>query len=235
MINHGNGRDLVKRKYYEAYDDRYRQVHSQKLQWFDDEPTGIVGEVISKYGITRDHKLLELGCGEGRDAFALISAGFDLVATDISSAAIMFCQNKHPEHSNHFKILDCVAGKLDCKFDFIYAVAVVHMLVEDEDRSAFYAFIREHLTADGIALISTMGDGEIERQTDIHTAFDLQRRTHEKTGREVQIASTSCRVVSFATFEDELEHNGFKILEMGMTNVAPDFPMLMYSVASREL
>ena len=230
MINHGNGRDLVKRKYYEAYDDRYRQVHSQKLQWFDDEPTGIVGEVISKYGITRDHKLLELGCGEGRDAFALINAGFDLVATDISSAAIMFCQNKHPEHSNHFKILDCVAGKLDCKFNFIYAVAVVHMLVLDEDRDAFYTFICEHLTPDGVALISTMGNGKMERQTDIRTAFDLQKRTHEQTGLELNIASTSCRMVSFSTFEKELKNNKLKIRETGITNASPDFPVLMYAV-----
>ena len=39
----------------------------------------------------------------------------------------------------------------------------------------------------------------------------------------------------YSAFEDELKHNGFKILEMGMTNAAPDFPMLMYSVTSREL
>ena len=116
------------------------------------------------------------------------------------------------------------------KFDFIYAVAVVHMLVEDADRDAFYTFLRSHLTPDGIALICTMGDGEMERKTDIRTAFDLQSRTHEQTGKEVQIASTSCRMVSFDTLHKELYRNGLHILKEGLTAAPPDFPMLMYTV-----
>ena len=196
----------MERKYYEAYDDRYRQVHEKNLQWFYEEPTAVIREIMDKYKITCDHKLLELGCGEGRDAFPLLNTGFDLVATDISPAAIRYCQNKRPEYADRFQVLDCVAGTLDGKFDFIYAVAVVHMLVLDEDRNAFYTFIREHLLPDGFALICTMGDGKMERQTDIHTAFDLQKRTHEQTGLEVSVASTSCRMVSFSAFEEELKH-----------------------------
>lgn len=220
----------MERKYYEAYDDRYRQVHEKNLQWFYEEPTGIVREIMDRYEITRDHKLLELGCGEGRDAFPLLNTGFDLVATDISPAAIRYCQNKRPEYADRFQVLDCVAGTLDGKFDFIYAVAVLHMLVLDEDRDAFYTFIHDHLSPNGIALICTMGDGKMERQTDIHTAFDLQKRTHEQTGLEVSVASTSCRMVTFENFEEELKRNALKVLNMGLTNAAPDFPILMYAV-----
>ena len=220
----------MERKYYEAYDDRYRQVHEKNLQWFYEEPTAVIREIMDKYKITCDHKLLELGCGEGRDAFPLLNTGFDLVATDISPAAIQYCRNKFPEYADRFQVLDCVAGTLDGKFDFIYAVAVVHMLVLDEDRNAFYAFIRDHLSPNGIALICTMGDGKMERQTDIHTAFDLQKRTHEQTGLEVSVAFTSCRMVSFSTFEEELKNNELKILETGITNATPDFPVLMYAV-----
>jgi SAM-dependent methyltransferase len=224
----------MERKYYEAYDDRYRQIHEKNLQWFYDEPTVIVHEIMDKYKINRNHKLLELGCGEGRDAFPILNTGFDLIGTDISTAAIQYCRNKFPEFAERFQVLDCVAGELDEKFDFIYAVAVVHMLVPDADRNAFYNFICDHLSPNGIALICTMGDGKMERQTDIRTAFDLQKRTHEQTGFEVNVASTSCRMVSFSSFEEELKHNGLEILEKGITNAAPDFPMLMYVVVNRE-
>ena len=78
----------MERKYYEAYDDRYRQIHEKNLAWFYSEPTAIVRQTIEKYSITTSHKLLELGCGEGRDAFPLLNADFDLLATDISPAAI---------------------------------------------------------------------------------------------------------------------------------------------------
>ena len=56
------------RAYYEAYDDRYRQVHGEDLQWFSDEPSSIVSEVIAQFSFNRTATMLELGCGEGRDA-----------------------------------------------------------------------------------------------------------------------------------------------------------------------
>lgn len=224
----------MERKYYEAYDDRYRQIHGEGLQWFYDDPTPIVAETMREFGITRNHIILELGCGEGRDAYPLLRDGYDLLATDISPAAIEYAQKKWPEYEENFAVLDCISTEIPEKFDFIYTVAVIHMLVEDADRDAFYAFLRSHLTPKGIALICTMGDGEMERKTDIRTAFDLQSRTHEQSGREVRIASTSCRMVSFETLHAELKRNGLHILKEGLTSAPPDFPMLMYAVVKGE-
>ena len=222
------------RPYYEAYDDRYRQVHRENLQWFFDDPTPVVAQVIQDFGVTKRSKVLELGCGEGRDAWPLLNAGYDVLATDISPTAIGYVQKKWPDYEKNFAVLDCVAGELPQKFDFIYAVAVIHMLVEDSHRDAFYRFLRNHLTPGGIALICTMGDGEIERQTDIRTAFDLQERTHEQTGKTVKIASTSCRMVNFDTLHEELRRNRLILLQEGITAAPPDFPVLMYTVVKGE-
>ena len=147
----------MKRKYYEAYDDRYRQIHKRNLQWSGENASSIVGEIILDFSISNHQKILEIGCGEGRDAFPLLRQGFDLLATDVSQEAIRFCRERMPDHAERFQILDCVSGRLNTAFDFIYAIAVVHMLVPDEDRNAFYSFIREHLKPEGIALIGTMG------------------------------------------------------------------------------
>lgn len=223
---------MPERKYYAAYDDRYRQVHEQNLKWFHESPSPIVTETIHDFLILRQHKILEIGCGEGRDAYPLLEQGYDLLATDISSEAISFCQKKMPDYAEHFRLLDCVTEKLNDAFDFIYAVAVVHMLVPDADRNAFYSFIREHLKTDGIALICTMGDGSMEHQTDIRTAFTLQNRIHEQTGKAVKIASTSCRMVNFQTFEKELEQNGLAVVKQGVTAIEPDFPQMMFAVVT---
>ena len=224
----------MERNYYEAYDDRYRQIHSQNLQWFYDDPTPIVLQTIKDYGITQTQTILELGCGEGRDAYPLLQLGYDVCATDISEAAIQYARNKWLQYGKNFAVMDCINGKLEEKFDFIYAVAVVHMLVEDAHRDAFYRFVRNHLKETGIALICTMGDGAIERQSDVHTAFDLQNRIHEPTGKQVQIASTSCRMVCFETLRKELQRNGLVILQEGITAAPPDFPQLMYVVVKGE-
>ena len=221
------------RKYYEAYDDRYKQVHGEKLQWFSGVPSAIVGQVMERFGITQGSNILELGCGEGRDAVHLLKRGFRVTATDISPEAIRYCREESPEFAHHIQVLDCVAGVWDGKFDFIYAVAVVHMLVEDAHRAAFYRFIREHLTDKGVALICTMGDGEMERKSDISTAFDLQERNHEETGRKLMLAGTSCRFVTWDVFLRELRENGLETFEQGLTEVPPDFPVMMYAVVRK--
>lgn len=147
------------RPYYEAYEERYRRAHAAGVRWMGDAPSGIVAETIERYSITADDPILELGCGEGRDAAPLLSAGFQVLATDISPEAIRYCRALFPQFAGRFRILDCLHGALDERFSFIYAIALLHMFVPDEDRRAFYRFIREHLRPGGLALIGSMGDG----------------------------------------------------------------------------
>ena len=221
------------RKYYEAYDDRYRQVHEKALQWASDTPSAIVLKAMEKYGIGKEASILELGCGEGRDAVQLLRRGYALTATDISPEAIRYCRKKVPEFADNFRVLDCIAGTLEAKFDFIYAVAVIHMLVEDNDRTAFYHFIREHLKERGIALVCTMGDGTMERKSDVSTAFCLQERTHGETGKKLLLAGTSCRMVTRETFLREIRENGLDTLETGLTSAEPDFPVMLYAIVKK--
>lgn len=219
------------RKYYEAYEERYKTAHAHGVSWENDIGTPIVTETLEKYQIRQSTRLLEIGCGEGRDARVVLNCGYNLTATDISKEAIAYCQKRMPEGEKHFRVLDCLSDELNEQYDFIYAVAVIHMLVLDEDREGFYRFIRSHLQEGGLALICTMGDGETERQSDIETAFTLQERNHESG--KMMVAGTSCRMVSWATFEKELAHSGLTLMEKGMTSAAPSFNSLMYAVVGR--
>ena len=222
------------RQYYEAYEDRYCQVHKENLRWFSEEPSSIVAQIMREYQITPDKKLLEVGCGEGRDALYLLKCGYNVLASDISPEAIRFCREENPGFAEHFQVLNCITDSLEDRFDFIFAVAVIHMLVSHQDRTGFYQFVRRQLSDTGIALICTMGDGEQELCSDISKAFDLQERIHEQTGKRVYIAGTSCRIVSFASFRKELAAGGLKILKEGVTAVEPDFPQMMYAVVCRQ-
>lgn len=222
---------MENRSYYEAYDERYKTVHRQQIRWFGEAPSRIVLDTVWKFGIGKTADILELGCGEGRDAQVLLENGYRLLATDVSGEAIAYCRKLYPAFAGQFRILDCVKGRLAGQYDLIYAVAVIHMLVLDEDRAAFYRFIRDHLNKEGISLICTMGDGRLERQTDIRTAFDLQERDY--CGKAIPMAATSCRMVSFETFEREIRQSGLEILEQGFTSVPEMFPQMMYAVVRR--
>ena len=222
----------VCRKYYEAYEERYKTAHGLGVSWFSDIHSPIVLEVIKRYQIHHEDELLEIGCGEGRDAKAVLESGYHLLATDISKEAIAYCKKTMPYFQEHFEVFDCLSDKLDKQFDFIYGVAVIHMLVLDEDRDGFYQCIYSHLKPDGVALICTMGDGAFEMQSDISQAFELQERDHESG--KMLVAGTSCRMVSFHTFGEELARNGLQVVEQGITSALPDFNSLMYAVVKKK-
>lgn len=219
------------RKYYEAYEERYKTAHARGVSWENDVATPIVMETLQKYQIKPDQRLLEIGCGEGRDSRRVLEQGYALLATDISQEAIAYCRKTMPQYADRFRVLDCLSDHLEEQYDFIFGIAVVHMLVLDEDRNGFYQFIRTHLSVDGIALICTMGDGTIEYRSDIETAFTLQERNH--ASGKMMVAGTSCRMVSWATFEKEIARNGLTLIEKGTTSCPPSFDRLMYAVVRK--
>ncbi len=224
-------KEETNKRYYEAYENRYKTIHKMGYSWAGKESTPIVKKMIDKYGMKKTDNILEIGCGEGRDAKALLENGFGLKALDVSKEAIDYCRKLVPEHADSFFVHDILRDKLEERYDFIYAIAVVHMLVPDKDRDGFYSFIREHLEDDGLALICSMGDGEMEMKSDISNAFKLIEREHESG--TVKVASTSCRMVNFKTFEEEIERNGLMIVEKGLTSCMPDFDKMMYALVRK--
>lgn len=219
------------KQYYEAYEERYKTIHQKGYSWSSDIATPIVLQTLSKYGIQKNDKILEIGCGEGRDANQLLKEGYNLLATDISKEAIKYCQSLNPDQSDCFKTLDCLSDNHDAKYRFIYAIAVIHMFVLDEDRQKFYSFIYNHLEENGFALICTMGNGKTEMQSDIKEAFELRRREHSIG--EVEVAATSCRIVNFDTFNKEIKNAQLAIMEEGITSSSPDFSDLMFAVVKK--
>ena len=224
-------RDFPPREYYKAYEDRYKTIHQKGASWFSNTPTPIVMELLEKYGISLSSPILEIGCGEGRDAKALLEKGYCLKATDVSPEAISYCKAAFPEHISNFQTLDCLKDHHPFSYTFIYSVAVIHMLVPSKNRTDFYQFIYQHLTENGLSLICTMGDGKIERETDIRKAFRVEEREH--SSGSIPVSSTSCKMVSFSTFEKELKENRFTIIEKGLTESFPDFPILMYALVRK--
>ena len=203
------------KKYYEAYDERYRMIHEKGSSWTSSNPTPIVMDTVTKYGIIHDAKVLEIGCGEGRDAFQLLDNGYDILATDISTEAVEYCRKVRPEYADKFAVMNCIEDEISSSFDFIYAVAVVHMLVKDEDRNAFYRFIHDHLNKDGVALICSMGNGVRETAGDADRAFDIVERSHESG--PVFVPATTLRMVNSETFENEICRNDLSIIEKGIS------------------
>ena len=222
------------KKYYEAYDKRYKQVHKKNLSWSSNNRTKIIEDIINKYNITKDSKILEIGCGEGRDARYLLNKNYNLLATDISKEAIKYCRIQDKNNHNNYQVLDVLnPNNFNNKYNFIYSIACIHMLVLDIDRNNYYKFIYNHLEDNGIALILSMGDGIKESKSNINDSFINTIRIHEETKEKLNIATTSCRIVNFNTLTKEILDNNFNIIEKGITSIIPDFPEIMYIVIKK--
>ncbi len=155
-------------EYYKAYEYRYKTIHEKEnSQWAGDKPSEILVDYLEKYKISKNSNILEIGCGEGQNAIFLMKKGYKINAGDVSDEAINWCKKKAKESGveDNFFVMDILNNNLQEKYDFIYSVSTLHMLIRDEDRHKFLEFIYSHLTSDGKALITTMGNGVIEKMT----------------------------------------------------------------------
>ena len=50
------------RKYYEAYEDRYKTAHEKGVSWTQMKNTPIVMDIIKRYHLHPEQSLLEIGC-----------------------------------------------------------------------------------------------------------------------------------------------------------------------------
>lgn len=215
-------------EYYKAYEKRYKQVYEKDMLWSSKDRTLEVHEVIIDRKISKKDKILEIGCGEGRDAIYLLDNGYNVFAVDYSESAINKCKSlSKNKYNENFKQFDLIKDTLNERFKFIYSIAVLHMFVLDEHRDKFLAFIREHLEEDGLAFICILGDGEKEYSSDIKDAFNDVDRKVLNNNEMIKVATTSCRIVSWETLEKEVSRNNLKVVKKWISDKVPEFQPAM--------
>ena len=230
-----DGFNNINDEYYKAYEKRYQQVYKHNYLWSSKEPTPDVIETILKENIPSNAKILELGCGEGRDAIFLLNKNYNVLAVDYSNTVIEKCKElSNYKYNDKFKRFDIICDSLEDKYDFIYSIAVIHMFVNKKHRNKFYKFIYNHLKVNGSALIVSMGDGNKEYMTDIKKSFDNVERIVTNNDKKINVVATSCNIVNWDTFENELSNNNLVIKRKWISKKIPEFnPAMCVSVCKR--
>lgn len=224
------------KEYYKAYEDRYKQIHqSQNKAWAGDKPSLSIIHLLNKYKANSDSSILEIGCGEGQNAIYLMQKKFKVEACDVSYEAIRWCKEQARlvgVDENNFFVMDVLDNNLSKKYDFIFSVAVLHMLVKDEDRQKFLKFIKNHLCDGGKAFIIVMGDGKTTRKTDPSKAFELTDRLFEN--KMIKVATTSCRIVTWAHYLKELKKSNLRVVENYLDKTISGFEVSMVAIVEKE-
>jgi len=124
------------------YWDRYYADHHALGQ-----PTSFAKSIIKT--LPAKSRLMELGCGNGRDAYYFASRGHLVSACDQSDVIINALPNVG-ENSPHFFVdnLRNMTPRPNETFDVVYARFVLHALSDDEAQQAF-KWTFDHLKSGG--------------------------------------------------------------------------------------
>ena len=140
-------------------------------------------------------KLLEIGCGSGRDASFMTKKGFNVIAIDGSKNMIDEAKKIHPELSNtlfHKTLPNNL--KFDTKFDSIYSIAtLMHLSKDDLEKTILKIYDLLNPTGKFLMSVSLFRD-------------DINENGFDKNGRYFLI-------LSFEKWINIFQNTGFKILE----------------------
>ncbi len=113
--------------------DHWESFYSTSAAPLDPSPFAIhVGDLLPADGGLR---ILEVGCGNGRDAAYLASMGFEVTAVDTSPAAIDLCKATHG--AGDLTFVHGAIAEMDpgpAAFHIVYSRFVLHAMTLDEEQ-----------------------------------------------------------------------------------------------------
>ena len=139
---------------YSAFggDESFYENDYQKEDYFwGVEPNPACLKIIELLPPTRPLKLLDIGCGEGKDAVFFARCGYDVSAFDISEAGLDKTKrlaDKAHVHVRTFRA-NLMDFRLDENYDVLYSSGVLHY-TKPELRDEVMANYKSHVTDNGI-------------------------------------------------------------------------------------
>ncbi|MFO7748581.1 MAG: class I SAM-dependent methyltransferase [Desulfobacteraceae bacterium] len=154
-------------------------------------------------GFSPGSRILELGCGSGRDAAFMLVKGFDITAADGVQEMIDAARHCHPELSGRLcrislpKDLDFLFGP----FDGVYSIATLMHLARPAIQDVFFR-IKDILNPKGRLFFSV----PLKRHDVKDDEFDIKGRRF--TGMTMPDWAEICRKTGFDVIETSTAEDG---------------------------
>ena len=180
-------------KYWENY-------YSKQNQPF--QPSGFAIDCVQS-PLKQGMNVLELGCGNGRDAIFMAAHGLNVIAVDQCQQEIDFLNNLVCRHNLFFDKQDFSQLPYHGKFDAIYSRFTLHAITHPQEKRTL-KWSAEHLKNGGFLLIEARGTqneyfGKGEKVSGEKNAFIYEghyRRFLDKQETVEQIESNGMTIVS---------------------------------------
>lgn len=160
---------------HNAYDEKYS---SERYYW-GKNPSRLSRRIVQIVRPSDDRRqtLLDLGCGEGRDAVWLAQHGFTVTGLDLSMAGL----NKMREYAEQVGVEiqtihgDFATHEFECTYDVIISVGAMHYLPLSQRQTALERY-KDQTVPGGLNAISVFVDKPfLERAPDPQGDVQLYR------------------------------------------------------------
>lgn len=130
-----------------------QKLYSMEEYYWGKEPNALAHKVSEHLSPIQcaDMRLLELGCGEGRDSVFLAQYGFDVLAVDFAPAGLAKAQKLAKEMNVMVRTLEGNLNDLllSGEFDVVYSCGALEY-IEPQNRARQFTHFQEHTVPGGI-------------------------------------------------------------------------------------
>ena len=188
-------------------------------------PSSFAESVLAR--LSANVRVLEIGCGNGRDAVFFAGAGHDVTALDVSAEAVALCTRNHARDGLRFLCgaLPQLTLELPGEFDCAYSRFCLHAMTDAEEQDMLRAAHR---------LLRDQGLFFIE----CRSINDPLARKGEVISPTERIHGHYRRFIVADELERRLLDSGFSIVNLlessGLSRLGDDDPVVIRVTARRE-
>ena len=141
------------------------EIYSNDSSFFGEEPSDFAQKCYSDFKRYDVKRLLELGCGQGRDSIFFASNGLDVYALDSSKVAIENIKQKMRGkniclHLSHFEVRQTLPFD-SSHFDAVYSHMFYNMRFIDEELKFLFKESSRVLKNNGLLYFSVRSDKDV--------------------------------------------------------------------------
>ncbi len=177
------------------YDSRYER----EGYYWGLKPNRMCYEMMQVLPPVKPYRVLDIGCGEGKDAVFLAKCGYQVTAFDLSEPGLDKAKRlaEHNQVQVNFFRGDILDYRPEREYDVIFSSGVFHFLPL-EVRGEFCASLKEHTAAGGLNALNVFVEKPFLRAQDAAEKARALWRSGELFGYYHDWLFHSCREEAFA-------------------------------------
>lgn len=137
----------------------YEQRYEKDEYYWGLQPNELCYEIMKIKPPVRPYRVLDIGCGEGKDAVFLAQNGYQVFAFDVAEAGLEKARNlagRHGVQVDFFRA-DVLDYRPETSFDIVFSSGVLHY-VSAGLRAEVIACLKEHTSVRGIHAVNVFVD-----------------------------------------------------------------------------